>query len=297
VAALAGKQTAFEVLFAQLAWLAWREGFRATGEHALRVLAGGAALGIALLISFEPAGLWLNLVQLPARLPWAADPLARLAEFAPQLFLHAALPAAFVVGLRRQIFHRDSLLLLPVLSWFAALPIGIASLLKTGGSSNSLHGVLYLLPPAMLSLVALPTRFDRRSIRSFIVVAAALLAVLHLTFSPRAWRPLIEHLQQADDLAAARPGEIWFPWNPLVTFYREGRFDHTEDGLYVRLAAGRALSPAQIRRHLPPQWQAIVLRPSGSDWGLARHLCPPDARPAALGPWTIYSWSAPPPAP
>jgi hypothetical protein len=85
---------------------------------------------------------------------------------------------------------------------------------------------------------------------------------------------------------------VWFPWNPLVTFYREHRFDHTVVGLYVRLLAGQFPPTAQLRRHLPPEWSSIALGPKGSDWGLAVDLLPQPRTSVQRGMWTIYQ--APP---
>jgi hypothetical protein len=124
-----------------------------------------------------------------------------------------------------------------------------------------------------------------------LVICAARLA------GPHPWRPLTEHYRQAEILARSFPDQIWFPWNPLVTLYGENCLYHAEDGLYVRFLAGHALTLAHARAHLPRQMSVIALPRGSSDWGIALHFLPPNARREEFGLWTLYTWSSAAPTP
>lgn len=295
VAALACKQTALEVGAAQLAWSWAVQGRAAAAAHFGRLAACGLlAAGVAVAL-FGASPLAFHLLALPGALPWAEEPGARLAAFAPWLALHVFAPALFLVAARRQVWTRSSPLLLPALLWLAALPPGLAGLLKIGGTINSLHGLLYLLPAALL--LPVPATSRRRAGAAVLALAATVLGYRLLATPTPVWRPLVEHLRQADFLAREFPGQIWFPWNPLVTTYREQRHDHTEDGLVIRQLAGRALDDRRLRENLPPHWRMVALPTAESNWGLARALCPPGAQTTTVGLWTVHSWLPAPPGP
>jgi hypothetical protein len=111
----------------------------------------------------------------------------------------------------------------------------------------------------------------------------------------------VDHYRQAEYLAQTFRVEIWFPWNPLVTVYSENRFDHGEDGLYVRFLAGHAITQSHARAFLPPKMCVIALPRGAADWGIALSLLPADAQRTEFGLWTLYSWppspaASPPPA-
>ena len=97
-------------------------------------------------------------------------------------------------------------------------------------------------------------------------------------------------LRQARSLAAQLPGQVYFPWNPIATYYADGRIDHTEDGLLTRRVAGRPLSDAQIRQHLPPQLSVVAFHRFVND-GIVKALIPPGAKQDPFGEWVLYSWA------
>ncbi|MEO7700414.1 MAG: hypothetical protein ABIZ04_14415 [Opitutus sp.] len=290
VAALGCKQTALGVLGGQLIWIAWREGGRNAIRHALRASVCTVALGLGSLAIFDPAGLWLNVVQIPARLPWSDVAGTRIRELLPLLLMHIAFPCVVMLGARRHVWHRESPLALPSLCWVVALIPGLLSLLKIGGNVNSLEGLLLFLPPALLFGVA---HFSSvRGLRIIFPLAAALavLARFQLVTTP-GWTPRIAQLRQAELISKTYPEQIWFPWNPLVTFYSARRFDHVEDGLYVRFVTGLPLTFAEARAGLPPKWRGMAMVRGSFDWGLAAHLCPSDAQVDQLGFWTLTTWN------
>jgi hypothetical protein len=288
-AAIACKQTLLGLALAECVYLAWRVGLRAGVEQGLRiVLLVFAVLGGAAII-FGPAGFVFHLLTLPAGLPWAASLSARLLEFTPYLLFQAGVPLILFGLLGARVWKKDSPWLLPALAWACAWPLDLVALFKTGGSINSLHGWLFFLPPAatLLAASARPTGAWRPAV---IVLAAAGLVARLATGAPGTWRPLDQHLRQGEFLARSLPGEVYFPWHPLVTFYAEGRFDHVEDGLFMLYLAGQPVAGAAATAHLPPRMHVVALLHHEIDWGIARFLIPPGAQVSAFGAWDLSSW-------
>ncbi len=296
VASLACKQTSIGVPAAQIVWLGLTAGWKEAGRHTGRCLLGGLLVAGLAVTAFGWEPLRLNLLAVPARLPWVPQPRHRFLEHLPELCIHLVVPIALMAGFWRRLLARDSMLLLPSLAWLLSMPAGLAALFKIGGNLNSLQGFGYWLPPALLLGLAMA----RAQPRARALAAAAAFAGMAIC-SVRVWRipsvsfrPLVEHYQQADFLARSFPREIWFPWNPLVTIYSENRFYHVEDGLCMRFLAGHALTLDHARQHLPANMCVIALPRGGTDWGLALRLAPPDAQVDPFGLWTLHSW--PPPA-
>ena len=297
VAGLACKQTSIGIAAAQIVWLGVTAGPREAGRHIGRCTVWGLLLVGWMAASFDWAGLKMNLFTVPLHLPWAPNPWGRILDMAPELTVHLVLPALILVLGRRRIWTRGSELLLPSLAWLLALPTSIAAFMKFGGTLNSLQSLPYWLPPALVAGVAVLR--PRRHAAGVLVAAALAAAAICGWRSSRERhfpvRPLTEHYRQAAQLARSLPGQIWFPWEPLVTIYSENRFYHVEDGLYMRFLSGHALTLAHARQYLPAHMAVIALRRRGSDWGLALQLAPADARVVDFGLWTLHTW--PPPAP
>ena len=288
------KQTSLGLVLAQLIWLASTAGPRAAARYALACAASGLALGAAFIAWFGFDALWLNLVRLPARLPFWPDSFERIRGLWPHLTGYLVLPAIVVVVSRSAVWRRDSPWLLPVLAWLCLLPTSMVSILKIGGTANSLNGFLYLLPTGAL-FVASSLRIRLTAIAPALlgagvaaIVAGQLFSTPHLQL-----RPVTAHLRQADYLARQFPGQIYFPWNPLVTFFSERRFYHTEDGLYVRYTAQLAPTRAAAWRNFPPRWCVTAMQDDG--WGIILQLQPPIATRARFGAWTLWSWPLPSP--
>lgn len=292
VAGLACKQTSVGVAAAQIVWLGWTVGPREAGRHLGRCLAGGLLLGGWMLAAFDWPGMKMNLFTVPVHLPWAPNPSGRILDMAPQLIVHLVLPALILYLGRKRIWTRDSMLLLPSLTWLLALPTSAAAFMKFGGTLNSLQSLTYWLPPALLLGIA-ATRSWRRPIEALAMAAlaaAVLCGVRCVRVKNFPLRPLTAHYRQAANLARQLPGQIWFPWNPLVTIYSENRFYHAEDGLYMRFLAGHPLTLERARQDLPANLCVIALPRGGTDWGIALHLAPANARVDDFGLWTLHSW-------
>jgi hypothetical protein len=197
----------------------------------------------------------------------------------------------------RRIWRAESPLLLPALTWCCVLPAGVAGILTLGGTLNSLQGLLYFMPPALLAGLETFSPSTRGRQWAGVVLALAVLAVIGTrdALLPRhAFKPMTASVQQAASLASGLKGQIWFPWNPLITIYSEGRFYEVEDGLYVRFLAGRPRTYEQVRAHLPAHWRVTAMPIKGSDWGIALRLQPGDTRRLDSDMWTLHFWEPPP---
>lgn len=286
VAAILCKQSLLGLALAQITWLWIRDGWPAARVYGFRLalcLAPGLAAASAL---WGASNVGYHLIALPARLPWAESFGKQALKFWPDLLGQAALPAIGLGLLGRSLWHRNSPWLLPALAWLLSWPLDLAALLKVGGAGNSLHGALLLLPVAATLLahrapLAVTTRL-------FPAIALLVTGLRLLLVAPETWTPRIQHLREGEALARQLPGEIFFPWHPLITFYADGRFDEVEDGLFIRVLAGQPV--ARTRVHLPPRFHVLAFRRDEADWGIARSLLPARATEAEFGRWTIYSW-------
>ena len=287
------KQTSVGLILAQIIWVFLTVGWAASVRHAVACAAWLLALGVVFVAWFGFDGLWVNLVALPRQFPLTPDPLRRTQELGLALALYVVLPAAGLLAGRRAVFRRASPWLLPALVWLFLLPMALLSFFGHGGSSNSLNGVLYLFPVAACAAVAWVGRLAPRTAPAWI--AAGIVAVLtrQLSASPLLpLRPMTEHLAVGEALARRFPGRVYFPWNPLVTFFAEHRFYHTEDGMMVREITGHGRARADALRDLPPAW-SITAIPAWRDYGSFKKLQPADARPGVLGRWSTYAWTPP----
>jgi hypothetical protein len=110
---------------------------------------------------------------------------------------------------------------------------------------------------------------------------------LRLTSGPLAVRPDAENYREAVYLA--KGGHVWFPLNPLITLYREGRYYHDEDGLYERKTAGKPLTEAHLKAYLPPEPHATIFPVGWTTWGLAARLVSesPSINGRPFGRWVV----------
>lgn len=293
VVALGSKQTAAGLLLAQLVWLGRHQGYAAARAHALRTLALGAPLAAVALAQFGPRELWFGAITVPAALPWVDAPLARLAGLAPILAVQWLAPAALIVVLGRRLLALSPGLALGIATFAYTLPFDTAGLLSTGGSTNNLHGFQLLTPPLLLALLVF-VRWRSAATPALAAAAVALAVCARVLHADRApLLPAAERMRAAEALHRAAPGEVWLPWAPLVTWFAEGRFDHAEDGIYVRFITGHPVSLAHARAHLPPRCRAMAL-PPGADWGVAEKLAGRPSTESEIAGWRVLRWESPP---
>ncbi len=287
--AVASKQTAVGLVAGQVLWFVLDRDWRGASRHLGRTAACGAALAAIAAWQFGVRELWFGLVTVPGRLPWADDVGRRALDIAPWLLVLWGLPGIVLAATRLRWRADSPALALPVACWLSTLPLAIAGLFTTGGSINHLHGYSLLTPAALVVLVALARRSTPRAAPLATVLAVALLLWKLADSDHVPLRPATERVRAADALIRAAPGELWLPWSPLVTWYAEGRFDHAEDGIYVRFITGHPVSLAHARRHLPPRCRAMLL-PPGADWGMAIKLAGHPFRESAVAGWRLVLW-------
>lgn len=257
-----------------------------------RFLAWTVALGTATVALnaaiFGADNLWFNLVTIPGHLPWA-DLGEKISERLPQLLAFVALPWALLIWLRRggrapQIDSQSGRFLrCATFAALAVLPIGLAALCKIGGEIHLIHSGFYLFPALVLAWLA---RTPPTPVVALAVVGVAL--ALHAPeFSTLPLQPRTQRVAIAEQLARANPGRLWFPQNPLVTFYADGQLYHVEDGLVTRHLAGFGVRERDFLRHLPPQLTAVVY-PAATNDTFSLQLLPQFTAHTTVGPWVLH---------
>ena len=298
--AIFSKQLAVFLVPAQLVFL-WLGGNRAA---ALRFLAWVILFGAAALVicveAFGFNNLWINLVAIPARLPWS-NFAVRFATRPWSLFAQVALPSLALLVLwfsghwPKRSKEGGRFFQFAALAFLAMLPLGLMAFFKIGGDTNNLHSWGYLLAGALLAWLAKPSGRAATSIVLVIVTVFAL--ALHAgEFASLRPRPLSEHFTVADKLIGAYPHALWFPQNPLITFYADGKLWHSEDGARTRGFAGYMPNATDFRRDLPANLQAIVY-PANENLSLSALLLPEFNQKTSLPHWTLLTRPAPTTAP
>jgi len=284
-ACVACKQIHVGPLVALVVWRYSADGPKAASEFLARGLLALAAIVLVCCIAFDPRGLWFVLVEIPHRLPWRDDWVERLKGLSVPLTVTVVLPALVLAGWRAHWWKRRSPSSLVALTWLCTLPAGLLGALKIGGSINSFIGFQILLPAMVLTLLT------QHRLRPWLLGLVAIGAAWQAW--PPTGAPLYPVLQPARDavaIARMHPDEMWFPWHPLVSWYAEHRFYHSEDGMYVRFITGHPTTFQEVRRRLPPNFSHLAMPHGFSDWGLATSLIPPGASSANYGAWQVYSW-------
>lgn len=296
-AAVACKQIALGIPLAQVVWLGVTAGRTEALRHAVRCVVAGGAIGGAAIAVFGWAGLWFTLVRIPGSFGWAPDLAQRLGMVWSALAIQVAVPAIVMLLLRRR--FTAPALRLAAITWLCTLPLGLAGLLKLGGWTNSIHSFVLWLPPVLATLLAAPPAERHRwpALLGAGLLAAGI-ACGRLWHEPRLdLRPRIDDYRQAERIAAQYRGAVWFPVHPLVTLYSDRRYYHDEDGMYVRIKAGKTPSPAHAASQLPPAMRMMAFRNDWSDWGIARRMLPAQAGELTVGNWTLRGGVGGQPAP
>jgi hypothetical protein len=278
VAAAGSKQLAVTYLAAQIIWLLWQRGIGAALVHSLRCLACAAvAIGLAVVL-WGWAGLWFKLIIVPAKLPFSHLPGHILASNAIPLLGYLLL-----LALAWRAAQREKGMALVALYGACALPLGMAALFRGGGGVNSLHGLVLLTPAVLLSvlaeIVSRPSAAPGSAAAggwmklAIPVFVAAILAARWPQSTHLPHTPQLALAREAEGLARRHRGAIWFPWNPLATYYVERRHDHDEDGLYVRQESGLYPTRRVAETGLPPSWRFTAFNPAAT-WDVAAAMIP-----------------------
>ena len=297
--AIWSKQVAVFLCGAQIAYLLMTDNRAAVPKYLLWLAVFNfAALGISVR-AFGWSNLWLNLVAIPGRLPWTDDLLARITMRPWALLAQIALPCAGLVWLRvtgrwpGRNSESGRFFLITVLAFAVMLPVGFAAFFKIGGDTNLFHSWDYLLPGLLLAWLAAEKGSKAAHYRALGVAAIAIALRWHDVISFPT-KPFTGHFDAADQLMTTHPHRIWFPRNPLITYYADGKLWHSEDGVQTRFLANYGLREADFRRHLPPHLEGIAY-PAVIEFPFSMPLLSEFNREIRDRFWTLHVRSAPAP--
>lgn len=262
--AIWSKQSSIFVIPAQLLFLLTSHGYRSVARYILWLTAFTSLALAMFTAAFGLQNLWLNLVLIPGRLPWA-DFWARTTMNPWSLAIYGFLPliGVYVASRHDRWPAADSNTgrYLRLSTWVAvsALPFGLASFFKIGGNTNVIHTWAYLLPAVLVAWMttsrAIASPLSWRAPALLIAVIACRLP--DLNYFPM--KRYIAHYETAIDLSSKYPGAIWFPQHPLITFFTERKIWHADDGISTRSLAGYGLpSGTELRHYLPGNMQAVA---------------------------------------
>jgi hypothetical protein len=259
--ALFSKQTAVGIALAQLLWLWANGGLPAALRHLGRQLSFGAALGCVFVAAFGMESLWHSMFVVPAGLRWTPDLRWQLVDDGPHLLAAVALAAGAAMTCRR-----GGRLALPALTYLCLFPPAAANFFKIGGSYGAFEVAFLWLAPALA--VGLDKLLDRRAAPALVALAVAVVGFYRVTAYPASVRPEVEHYREAVYLA--KGGHVWFPLNPLITLYSEGRYYPDEDGLYERQLSGHPVSRARLQASFHGGLRRVVYPWGANTWGIAQ---------------------------
>ncbi|MEO5959673.1 MAG: hypothetical protein ABIZ49_08665, partial [Opitutaceae bacterium] len=294
------KQIAVFLVPAQLIFLARGSGLRTATQY-FAWFTGFSLLALGVFAwAFGFPNLWLNLVAIPGRLPWAPF-VGRLALRPWSLLAQIVVPAGALFVLYRARFwptrEREGgrFFQLGALAFLAMLPVGLAAFFKIGGDTNLLHSWDYLLPAGLLLWLSADRVLPSAPVRVFAVTVFAL-AIRGADLVSLPVRPFTRQFDAAVELTRLYPRTIWFPQNPLITFYTDRRLWHSEDGILTRyVAEQRRREPdlnghllGSLRHHLPDPLRAIAY-PASVAIPSALPLLPEFREKSPSRYWTIYT--------
>jgi len=289
--ALGCKQNSLGILGAQIVWLTLEMDRRTAAIFLARTLLIGAFLATIAIWQFGWAELWFGVVTIAGQLPWVAEPTQRLLDIAPQLLVHWGLPLAACLVIGKKLLTSSHPLRLPFIAFLFSLPLGIIGLLSTGGSLNNLQGLHLIVIPLMLIAlhhgVSGLKHFYRPLTYAFIV------GIFSLRILSADHAPILPNLRNVDTAIALQsdhPSQLWLPWNPLVSYFAEDQFYHSEDGIYVRFITGHPVTLNQAKAHLPTHLRMMAFPHKNLQWGVAAKLVPPNATTREINGWELIDW-------
>lgn len=293
------KQIEAPLALAQIGFLAARASPRAAWHYALWLAAAAGATAAIFVGWFGFAGLWHGLVTIPSRHPIEH---ARIADLL--LAFGRATGWVWVLALFLRPWRpttnpslpapqRDTALLF-LLASAATLPGGIAAAAKAGGGENSLHTIAYAVYAGIAFGVGVlgagSPRVATRALGALLTGLAVLLGLNlarifthdHLALA----NPGAQH-REAYTFARARPGQTYYPCNPLIALMAERRDYPFDYGLYDWRLAGAAPDPARLRALLPGTLRFIVYHEKDPSHEMLR-IFPDFSRRHEAGPWDMH---------
>ena len=94
---------------------------------------------------------------------------------------------------------------------------------------------------------------------------------------------------EAFAFARERPGQVYFPWNPLATLMLDGTASPFEYGVIDRMYAGAQLTPARLVRDMPSGLRWLIYPKSNPAGHVMQQQLPQFARTQVLEHWILYS--------
>ena len=292
------KQVMLPVLFALPVYLWVADGWKA-GWRYLKMVVGMGVVATALVAALTdvPAMLYQTLVVpsghpirggvwLPGFVQVLRDVVPRASGFGVVIVLYGLYRARCAdgwVSLRQ--WARDNPWLVPVFVGVFLIPTSILGRMKVGGGMGALvYAVYFLFVGALLAVVHAGRQEGRvgplplQAIASGLVIGA--LAVVAVDVAPGLGRlpSIVEDLPRdveasAYEFVRAHPGQVYLPYNPLVTLFAEDRAYHmllpTISGQYFeRLAGASTLAVSQeddraFLEHVPGDLRYVLVREEG----------------------------------
>lgn len=299
VLAIWTKQVEAPLALAQIGFLAWRHGPQAAGRFGLWLVAATAATAAIFVGWFGFAGLWHGLVTIPSRHPIEHARIGSLIlafgratgwVWLLALFLRPWRPVttATLPG-----SYRDTALVF-LLASAATLPGGLAAAAKAGGGENSLHAIAYAVYAGIaLGVGLLNSSAPRIAARALGALLAGLALLLGLNLARifshdhlALANPGVQH-REAYAFARSRPGQTYYPCNPLIALMAERRDYPFDYGLYDWRLAGAAPNSARLRALLPDTLTFIIYHEKDPSHELLR-VFPEFSRRQEAGPWDLH---------
>ncbi len=302
VVALWSKQIEVFLVAAQLVYLFLTTDRLAASKY-LFWLAGFGVLSLSLVVwYFGWDHLWLNLVVVPGRLPWVGDIADRIAMRPWSLLAQIVVPSLALTGLRftrhwpKAETGESRFFLMMIFAYIAMLPVGLAAYLKIGGDTNLFHSWDYLLPGCLLIWLAADKMSAKTQACGILAVTLFCLVLRRGDILSLPRHPFTGHFEAAEKMMATHPHRLWFPRNPLITFYADGQLWHSEDGVQTRFLADFGIRQVDFRRYLPPDIEGFVY-PSAVEVPFSKPLLMEFNHSTRLPFWTLFTRSQPEPAP
>jgi hypothetical protein len=241
------------------------------------IIAGGISV-VVFIGAFGFENLWMNLMVIPSRHPWwhtgayvliwILFDMARIAwPFALIVTVGAVTAVRSASRVKRSLgaFLREEPWILLVLAAILMIPTSVVGRAKVGSWESAYHSLYYLIAAASLVLVrltdpsysgGLSRLFSRIALAA--TVAAVALCSPCLTNLPLLLKMDLSPQQQAYKVALEKPGEVYFPWNPVSMLLAEGKLYNTEPGLLDLKWAGLMPSKEEFMLHVPPNMKYVA---------------------------------------
>lgn len=214
-----------------------------------------------------------NAVWVPSQHPWRGAGgwsalLQSVRDLAPRSAPAAALLTVGIVArgdlAARWSGMRSAPWLLPLLVACANVPLSLVGRAKIGGSMNTLtFATTFLMFAALIAIAAPPRTAVRRPYLRMAQAASALLflalagAPFALEDGRRAWAD-VARVERGFTFARDHPGEVYFPFHPMIGFFADGEAYHFSDAIYAREFAGVKVDPVHVRAHVPQRMRWIA---------------------------------------